>query len=43
MVLLSLIPNAKIIKFNVDNIGEESYKYDRKSLEQKYGKLKKPI
>ncbi|MHB9940568.1 DUF4825 domain-containing protein [Clostridium sporogenes] len=40
VVLLSLIPNAKIIKFNVDNIGEESYKYDRKNLEQKYGNLK---
>ncbi|PSM00901.1 DUF4825 domain-containing protein, partial [Clostridium botulinum] len=23
-----------------DNIGEESYKYDRKNLEQKYGNLK---
>ncbi|MCW6110194.1 DUF4825 domain-containing protein [Clostridium sporogenes] len=40
VVLLSLIPNAKIIKFNVDNIGEESYKYDTKNLEQKYGNLK---
>ncbi|MBD5642507.1 DUF4825 domain-containing protein [Clostridium botulinum] len=40
VVLLSLIPNAKIIKFNVDNIGEESYKYDRKNLEQKYSNLK---
>ncbi|EPY2276581.1 DUF4825 domain-containing protein [Clostridium sporogenes] len=40
VVLLSLIPNAEIIKFNVDNIGEESYKYDRKNLEQKYGSLK---
>ncbi|HDK7163655.1 TPA: DUF4825 domain-containing protein [Clostridium botulinum] len=40
VVLLSLIPNAEIIKFNVDNIGEESYKYDRKNLEQKYGNLK---
>ncbi|HDK7139061.1 TPA: DUF4825 domain-containing protein [Clostridium botulinum] len=40
VVLLSLIPNAEIIKFNVDNIGEESFKYDRKNLEQKYGNLK---
>ncbi|HCL4546859.1 DUF4825 domain-containing protein [Clostridium botulinum] len=40
VVLLYLIPNAKIIKFNVENIGEESYKYDRKNLEQKYGNLK---
>ncbi len=40
MVLLSLITNAEIIKFNVENIGEESYKYDRKNLEQKYGNLK---
>ncbi|BDB01992.1 DUF4825 domain-containing protein [Clostridium botulinum] len=40
VVLLSLIPNAEIIKFNVDNIGEESYKYDRKNLKQKYGNLK---
>ncbi|NFL95563.1 DUF4825 domain-containing protein [Clostridium botulinum] len=40
VVLLSLIPNAEIIKFNVDNIGEEYYKYDRKNLEQKYGNLK---
>ncbi|EQB4338867.1 DUF4825 domain-containing protein [Clostridium botulinum] len=39
VVLLSLIPNAEIIKFNVGNIGEESYKYDRKNLEQKYGNL----
>lgn len=40
VVLLSLIPNAEIIKFNVNNIGEESYKYDRKNLDQKYGNLK---
>ncbi|HDK7156568.1 TPA: DUF4825 domain-containing protein [Clostridium botulinum] len=40
VVLLSLIPNAEVIKFNVDNIGEEYYKYDRKNLEQKYGNLK---
>ncbi|WP_434284181.1 DUF4825 domain-containing protein [Clostridium botulinum] len=40
VVLLSLIPNAEVIKFNVDNIGEKSYKYDRKNLEQKYGNLK---
>ncbi|NFS06531.1 DUF4825 domain-containing protein [Clostridium botulinum] len=40
VVLLYLIPNAKIIKFNVENIGEESYKYDRKNLEQKYENLK---
>ncbi len=41
VILLSLIPNAEIIKFNVDNIGEESYKYNRKNLEQKYGSLEK--
>ncbi|PIH04133.1 DUF4825 domain-containing protein [Clostridium combesii] len=41
VILLSLIPNAEIIKFNVDNIGEESYEYDRKNLEQKYGSLEK--
>ncbi|KGO14220.1 DUF4825 domain-containing protein [Clostridium botulinum] len=40
VVLLYLISNAEIIKFNVENIGEESYKYDRKNLEQKYGNLK---
>ncbi|KEI78982.1 hypothetical protein N452_10365 [Clostridium botulinum A2 117] len=40
VVLLSLIPNAEIIKFNVENIGEESYKYDRKNLAQKYENLK---
>ncbi|WP_061301528.1 DUF4825 domain-containing protein [Clostridium botulinum] len=40
VILLSLIPNAEIIKFNVENIGEESYKYDRKNLGQKYGNLK---
>ncbi|MBD5640304.1 DUF4825 domain-containing protein [Clostridium botulinum] len=40
VVLLSLITNAEIIKFNVENIGEESYKYDRKNLGQKYGNLK---
>ncbi|MCJ8173358.1 DUF4825 domain-containing protein [Clostridium botulinum] len=39
VILLSLITNAEIIKFNVENIGEESYKYDRKNLEQKYGNL----
>ncbi|HDK7179403.1 TPA: DUF4825 domain-containing protein [Clostridium botulinum] len=39
VVLLYLIPNAEIIKFNVENIEEESYKYDRKNLEQKYGNL----
>lgn len=37
VVLLSLISNAEIIEFRVDNIGEKSYKYDRKNLEQKYG------
>lgn len=41
VVLLSLITNAEVIKFNVDNIGEESYEYNRKSLEQKYGSLEK--
>ncbi|MHB8032457.1 DUF4825 domain-containing protein [Clostridium botulinum] len=40
VVLLSLIPNAEIIKFNVENIGKESHKYDRKNLEQKYENLK---
>ncbi|AJD29867.1 hypothetical protein A0J52_07170 [Clostridium sporogenes] len=40
VVLLYLISNAEIIKFNVENIGEESYKYDRKNLEQKYGNLR---
>ncbi|NFM45278.1 DUF4825 domain-containing protein [Clostridium botulinum] len=40
VVLLYLIPNAEIIKFNVENIGEDSYKYDRKNLEQKYENLK---
>lgn len=37
VVLLSLIQNADIIEFNVDNVGEGSYKYTRKALEQKYG------
>ena len=32
VVLLSLIQNADIIEFNVDNIGEKSYKYDKTSL-----------
>ncbi|KOR26044.1 DUF4825 domain-containing protein [Clostridium sp. L74] len=41
VVLLSLITNAEIIKFNVDNIEKESYEYNRKSLEQKYGSLEK--
>ncbi len=36
VVLLSLIQNADIIEFNVDNIDEKSYRYDRQSLEQKY-------
>ncbi len=37
VVLLSLIQNADVIEFNVDEIGEKSYKYDKASLEQKYG------
>ena len=37
VVLLSLIPNADIVEFNVDNVGEKSYKYARKDLVQKYG------
>lgn len=37
VVLLSLISNAEVIEFKVDNIGEKFYKYDRKNLEQKYG------
>lgn len=37
VVLLALVQNAEVIEFNVENIGEISYKYDRKSLEQKYG------
>ncbi|WP_291575890.1 DUF4825 domain-containing protein [Clostridium sp. UBA4548] len=37
VVLLSLVQNAEVIEFNVDSIGEVNYKYDRKSLEQKYG------
>lgn len=32
MVFFSLIPNVEIISLNVDNIGEESYKYSRKDL-----------
>ncbi len=43
VILLSLIPNAEIIKFNVDNIGEESYKYNRKNLETKIRQLRKTI
>lgn len=37
VVVLALVKNAEIIEFNVDSIGEVNYKYDRKSLEQKYG------
>ena len=37
VVLISLIQNADIIEFNVDNVGENSYKYNRKELEKKYG------
>lgn len=36
IVLLSLIENADFIEFNVDNIGEKNYKYERKDLEEKY-------
>ncbi|MFL0268015.1 DUF4825 domain-containing protein [Candidatus Clostridium radicumherbarum] len=36
VVLLSLIENADFVEFHVDNIGEKTYKYDRKGLEQKY-------
>jgi hypothetical protein len=37
VVLLSLIKNADTIEFNVDDIGEKYYKYNRKNLEEKYG------
>ena len=37
VVLISLIQNADIIEFNVDNVGENSYKYNRTELEKKYG------
>jgi len=37
VVLMSLIKNCDIIEFNVDNIGEKPYKYNKKVLEQKYG------
>ncbi|GKU26684.1 DUF4825 domain-containing protein [Clostridium folliculivorans] len=37
VVLLSLIKNADTVNFNVENIGEKPYKYDRKELEKKYG------
>ncbi|MFL0248050.1 DUF4825 domain-containing protein [Candidatus Clostridium stratigraminis] len=36
VVLLSLLQNADFVEFHVDNIGVKTYKYDRKSLEQKY-------
>ena len=38
VVLLSLIGNADIIKFNIDNSIQAFYKYDRAELEQKYDK-----
>lgn len=37
VVLLALIKNADTVDFNVEGIGENSYKYDRKTLEKKHG------
>ncbi|GFP74745.1 DUF4825 domain-containing protein [Clostridium fungisolvens] len=37
VVLLALIKNADSVDFNVEDIGEKPYKYDRKTLEKKYG------
>lgn len=37
VVLLALIKNADSVDFNVENIGKKPYKYDRKTLEKKYG------
>ncbi|MCH3963377.1 MAG: DUF4825 domain-containing protein [Clostridium sp.] len=36
-VLFFLIQNADFVEFNVENINEKSYKYNRKNLEEKYG------
>ena len=42
VVLFALVKNVDVIEFNVDQIGEEQYEYNRKSLEEKYGEdLKK--
>ncbi|MDS0526114.1 DUF4825 domain-containing protein [Clostridium sp. SHJSY1] len=38
IVILGLISNAENIEFNVDNIVETNYKYNRKDLEKRYGK-----
>lgn len=38
VIMLGLINNAENIEFNVDNVGETNYKYNRKDLEKKYGK-----
>lgn len=38
IIILALINNDENIEFNVDNIGETNYKYNRKDLEKKYGK-----
>ncbi|MBK1810033.1 DUF4825 domain-containing protein [Clostridium sp. YIM B02505] len=37
VVLMALIKNANTVEFNVENIGEKHYKYDRNTLEKKYG------
>ncbi|NEZ46482.1 DUF4825 domain-containing protein [Clostridium niameyense] len=37
VVLLSLIPNADIVEFNVEGINNNPYKYTRHNLESKYG------
>ncbi|MGG7159874.1 DUF4825 domain-containing protein [Clostridium baratii] len=36
-LMFSLIKNADVIEFNVENIGEKNYKYTRDELKEKYG------
>ena len=43
VVLLSLITNADIVEFNIDNTSQKNYRYDREELEQKYNKNLKDL
>lgn len=37
VILLALIKNADVVQFNVEDVGDKNYKYNRKDLEKKYG------
>lgn len=37
VVFFALIKNADVVQFNVEDVGDKNYKYNRKDLEKKYG------